>query len=111
MAEHSEIAVTVFPGDNFFYGTGNSIAEADIAKFKDDFSRGELWEINSILPSVTVCIAYKDVQTGKFHHTPYNLYITSLDSNSSPLALMLGQHTIPQGSLSLVRMPNSGPAD
>ena len=110
-AENSTLKLNIFPGDTVTQNIGGLIPEVDFIRFKDDERIGNFSRIDTILPSVTACIAYKDMETDTFHHTTYVFYLSKEGSDASPLRMMLDEHAIPAGDLTLVSLPIALVAD
>jgi hypothetical protein len=49
--------------------------------------------------------AYKDMETDRFHHTPYSFFISLAGRDVSPLKLLIEQTTVPANALMLVSVP------
>jgi hypothetical protein len=104
-AENSTLKMTIFPGDIVAQGVGGMIPETEFARFRDDMKNGNFARIDTILPAITACIAYRDTESDTFHHTSYAFYLSKSGSDASPLRMMLDQKTIPASDFMLVSVP------
>jgi hypothetical protein len=104
-AEKSFSALAIFPGDTVVQATGAKIPEREFLNFREDLKNGKVDDVNGVLPSIGACIAYQDMDTEKFHHTPYSFYISLAGRDASPLRMMIEQASIPTSALMLVSMP------
>jgi hypothetical protein len=104
-AENSMFGLTIFPGDIAVQGVGGLIPEAELAGLRDDMKNGNFSRVDSFLPAITACIAYKDMESETFHHTSYAFYISKAGGDASPLRTMLGEQAISASEFTLVSMP------
>jgi hypothetical protein len=104
-AENSMFGLTIFPGDIVVQGVGGVIPEAELAGFRDDMKNGNFSRLDSVLPAITACIAYRDMESETFHHTSYAFYISKAGGDASPLRTMLSEQAIRASDFTLVSMP------
>jgi hypothetical protein len=110
-AENSMLRLTIFPGDIVVQGVGGMIPEIAFARFRDDMKNGNFSRIDTILPSITACIAYRDMESDTFHHTSYAFYISKSGSDASPLRMMLDQQTISASDFMLACRSDFSPTE
>jgi hypothetical protein len=101
-AERSTLKLSIFPGDTLFQSIGANLPKAELDRFRNQQGR---ISAATVLPGLGACVAYRDVLTRKFHHTPSNFYISLAGRDASPLPMMLGDSPIPANSLMLVSVP------
>ncbi len=104
-SENSMLKLNIFPGDTVIQSIGGLIPETEFTRYRDDAKNGNFGLIDTKLPSITACIAYKDMEADAFHHTSYTFYISKAGSDASPLRTMLDENSIPSSDLMLVSLP------
>ena len=110
IAEGGVLGLAIFPDEAILQGVGAIIREDDFVKFRDQYNKAG-GKIPEIFPSIIACIAYQDMETENFHHTPYDFFLSLPDGHSSPLSMLLNHGVIHANDLALVSMPVSLPPD
>ena len=101
--------LAIFPGDTVVQRIGIGIVEAEFTSFKEEIAKNNGGKVPEILPPIIACIAYQDMESEKFHHTPYDFFLSLPNGHGSPLPMMLNHGTIHNGDVILVSLPVTPP--